>query len=73
MESWRKLLEEHPGKVFGALGGVLFGFLVFFLGPFWAVFIVACGVAGFLLGKRLEENEGDLSGIWDDLVSRDRE
>ncbi len=73
MEVWRRLMEEHPGKVLGTLSGVLFGFLVFFLGPFWAVFIVACGVAGFLLGKRLEDGDGDLLGIWDDFISRDRE
>jgi len=52
---WLELLEKHMGKVIGALIGLIFGGLVLKYGFFSALFVTACAVGGFYLGKRLDE------------------
>ena len=56
-----KLLEniwqDHNGKTVGAIVGMIVGILIIVVGLFNTLFIVACGVCGYVIGKRVDEEE----------------
>lgn len=58
---WKELLTEiltkHRGKFFGALIGLFFGILVITLGFLQTVFVATCLYVGFIIGKRVDDNE----------------
>lgn len=58
---WEKLLSEalrsHRGKLFGILLGLTFGIMVISLGFLQTVFIGACIYIGYIIGKRVDDNE----------------
>ena len=66
-----KLLEEiwqnHSGKLLGVLLGFLFGILVITFGFFRTLFVVFCVVAGYVVGKRIDQKE-DIMEILDKLL-----
>lgn len=52
-----RLLDEHPGKLLGTLGGFLLGLLVVTLG-FWKTLVLFLFVGmGFLLGKSQDDQK----------------
>ena len=51
------LVTHHWGKTLGILLGLLFGILVIFIGLLETVFITICIFIGYLVGKRLDEND----------------
>ncbi|MCL6635087.1 MAG: DUF2273 domain-containing protein [Peptococcaceae bacterium] len=55
MEILREILDKHPGKVAGVLLGLIFGWLAIKYGILKAFFVAACAVAGYYIGKRLDE------------------
>lgn len=67
----RKLVEEiwqfHGGKILGCGLGFVLGILVLMLGFFQTVFILFCVIAGYMVGKRIDEKE-DLMDILDKLL-----
>lgn len=67
----RKLLEEiwqfHGGKILGCSVGFIVGILVLILGFFQTVFVLCCVIAGYTVGKRIDEKE-DLMDILDRLL-----
>jgi len=66
---FEKLIEElliyHRGKTIGILIGFLFSILVISIGLLETVFIAVCIYIGFIIGKRLDENES-----FQDLVNK---
>jgi uncharacterized membrane protein len=67
----RNLLEEiwqsHGGKILGCSVGFIIGILVLMLGFFQTLFVLFCVIAGFMVGKRIDEKE-DLMDILDKLL-----
>lgn len=67
----RNLLEEiwqnHSGKIVGVLVGFFLGVLIILLGFFQTLFVLLCVIAGFIVGKRIDEKE-DLMDILDKLL-----
>lgn len=57
----RKIFEElmthHRGKTLGIVMGLLFSILVITVGLLETVFIVVCIYIGYIIGKRLDDNE----------------
>ncbi|MEN6326240.1 MAG: DUF2273 domain-containing protein [Syntrophomonas sp.] len=58
---WEKLfliiMEEHRGKAIGIILGLLAGILVITYGFWRTLFIIFCIAVGYLIGKKLDENQ----------------
>lgn len=67
----RKLFEDiwqqHSGKIIGISVGLLLGVLIISFGFFRTLFVMLCVVAGFVIGKRIDEKE-DIMDILDKLL-----
>ncbi len=58
----RDLVDNHRGKVIGGLIGLVFSLLVIRFGFWWALFITVLVLAGYLIGKRLDDTKED---VWE--------
>lgn len=65
-----EILTYHRGKFFGILGGLLFGWLVITLGVLQTVFIMCSVYVGYIIGKRLDDNES-FKDLLDKLIKKD--
>jgi uncharacterized membrane protein len=67
----RKLFEEiwqqHSGKILGVSLGFILGVLIISFGFFRTLFVMLCVIAGFVVGKRIDEKE-DIMDILDKLL-----
>ncbi len=67
----RELLEEiwqhHSGKIVGVAIGFILGVLVITFGFFQTLFVLLCVIAGYVVGKRIDEKE-DIMDILDKLL-----
>jgi uncharacterized membrane protein len=67
----RELLEEiwqhHSGKIVGGAIGFILGVLVITFGFFQTLFVLLCVIAGYIVGKRIDEKE-DIMDILDKLL-----
>ncbi len=67
----RQLLEEiwqhHSGKIVGVAIGFILGVLVITFGFFQTLFVLLCVIAGYIVGKRIDEKE-DIMDILDKLL-----
>lgn len=58
---WRilstEMLQHHRGKTIGILLGLVFGLLVITIGLLQTVFVVLCIYVGYIVGKRVDDNE----------------
>ncbi len=61
----RRLLDSHRGKTFGALAGFLLALSVMVLGFWWTLFVLALTAAGYWVGRRFDEEQGDLYEMLD--------
>lgn len=52
-----ELMRFHRGKLFGILFGLLFSILVITLGFLQTIFIACCIYVGYIIGKRVDDNE----------------
>ena len=52
-----ELLQYHQGKFFGILLGLTFGLLVILIGFLQTIFVAVCIYAGYIIGKRVDDNE----------------
>ena len=64
----RDLVDNHRGKVIGALIGLVFSLLVIRFGFWWALFITVFVLAGYLIGKRLDDTKEDVWELLDRLL-----
>jgi len=53
----KELLQHHRGKIFGILLGLIFGLLVIIIGFLQTIFVALCIYIGYIIGKRVDENE----------------
>ncbi|MEW6621664.1 MAG: DUF2273 domain-containing protein [Bacillota bacterium] len=51
------IVDIHKGKVIGTLTGLLFGLLTIIFGFWKASFLAICILIGYLIGKRIDENQ----------------
>ena len=67
----QRLLQElwkyHSGKIVGGILGFLLGLFILMLGFFQTLFLLFCIMAGYIIGKRIDEKE-DLADILDKLL-----
>ncbi|WP_366922481.1 DUF2273 domain-containing protein [Metallumcola ferriviriculae] len=58
---WYEIIAElwnnHRGKFLGIIIGLTFGLLTALVGFWQTLFISICIVIGYLIGKRMDENE----------------
>lgn len=59
----KEILIHHRGKFFGIIAGLVFSILVISVGLLETVFISVCVYIGFVVGKRVDENESFYSLI----------
>jgi uncharacterized membrane protein len=55
MGIFQEFIEKHPGKIIGILLGLIFGWFAITYGLLKALFVTACIVAGYYIGKRLDD------------------
>lgn len=63
MDRFLSFLQNRKGRVTGAAIGLFFGISVMAIGLFWTLFIGACVVTGYFIGKRVDEEKEGLSEI----------
>lgn len=61
----RELLANHRGKTFGTLGGLLFALTIVFFGWLKGLFIIAMVIIGYLVGKRLDDEQSGITELLD--------
>ncbi len=64
---WIELWQNHSGKLVGVLIGLVIGIFIITAGFFQTLVILFCAVAGYVVGKRIDEKE-DLNGILEKLL-----
>ena len=62
-----ELWQHHSGKIIGCILGFLVGMFILLLGFFQTLFILFCIIAGYVVGKRIDEKE-DIAEILDKLL-----
>lgn len=67
MKFWEEIWQRHSGKIIGAVIGLLIGILIIAFGFFRTLFVLFCAVAGYAIGKRIDERE-DIMDILDRLL-----
>ncbi|KUK83771.1 MAG: putative membrane protein [Pelotomaculum thermopropionicum] len=67
----REMLDSHLGKIIGVIIGLFFGWFAIKYGLFKALFVAVCAVAGYYIGKRLDENF-DFKGLMENLFREKR-
>lgn len=63
----RQIWQYHNGKILGVLIGLFVGLMIIAIGFFQALFVLFCMVVGYIIGKRIDEQE-DLLEIIDKLL-----
>ncbi|GAV22367.1 DUF2273 domain-containing protein [Carboxydothermus pertinax] len=66
MDEWQGFFMKNRGKILGIVLGGGFGFFAIAFGFFKALFLAFCLGLGYLIGKRLDE-EQDFSSIWEKI------
>jgi uncharacterized membrane protein len=62
---FEELMTHHRGKTFGIVLGLIFSILVITVGLLETIFIAVCIYIGYIIGKRLDDNES-----FNDLVHK---
>ncbi len=63
----REIWQHHSGKISGVTIGFVLGVLIITFGFFETLFVLLCVIAGYVVGKRIDEKE-DLADILDKLL-----
>jgi len=66
-EMVREIWQHHSGKISGVTIGFVLGVLIITFGFFETLFVLLCVIAGYVVGKRIDEKE-DLADILDKLL-----
>ncbi len=66
-EIMQYLLDNHRGKLFGLILGLVLGILIISFGFWKTVLVILCIVIGLFFGKRFDE-DGDRDNWWDRLI-----
>ncbi|HKM40016.1 MAG TPA: DUF2273 domain-containing protein [bacterium] len=54
---WSDFLIRHTGKIIFSVLGLVFGLTVLSKGLFAACFLLLCLIAGYMVGKRVDQGE----------------
>ncbi len=68
-EMWQDFLSNNLGKLIGIALGLFLGWMIIEYGLFRTLFVVILVVAGYLLGKQVDEGEGPES-LWKRIFKR---
>lgn len=63
-----EIWENHRGKLLGTLIGLFVALLVLWVGVLWSLFILACMLVGYWLGKRMDEHKENLAEVLDRIL-----
>jgi uncharacterized membrane protein len=66
------IITEHRGKAIGVLLGLVASILFISYGFWRTVFIIACILAGYVIGKKVDQNANIESWIKDLFRSREQ-
>lgn len=64
----RDLIENHRGKLLGALFGLVFALMIIRFGFWWSLFIAAFVFVGYWIGKRMDDHKEDLVDVLDKFL-----
>jgi uncharacterized membrane protein len=62
-----ELWQSHSGKITGSIAGLLISVLIIVFGFFHTIFVLACMIIGYVVGKQIDEKE-DIMDILDKLL-----
>ncbi|SEO28338.1 MULTISPECIES: DUF2273 domain-containing protein [Propionispora] len=62
-----EIWQNHSGKISGAAIGLLIGIFIITFGFFRTIFVLLCMIAGYVIGKRIDEKE-DIMDILEKLL-----
>jgi uncharacterized membrane protein len=62
-----EIWQYHSGKIVGVAVGFTLGILIIIFGFFQTLFVMLCVIAGYVVGKRIDEKE-DIMDILDKLL-----
>ncbi|MDI3269553.1 MAG: DUF2273 domain-containing protein [Bacillota bacterium] len=54
---WWEIWARHRGKIVGTFLGLAFGFLTYWVGIWWALFIAGAGLFGYWVGREWDEEQ----------------
>lgn len=52
-----EIWQSHSGKIIGIISGMLTGIFILVFGFFHTLFVIFCMIAGYVIGKRIDEKE----------------
>lgn len=52
-----EIWQHHSGKIIGMVIGLLVGIFILVFGFFNTMFVMVCMIAGYIVGKRIDEKE----------------
>jgi len=52
-----EIWQNHSGKIIGIIVGMLAGIFILVFGFFHTMFVMLCMIAGYVIGKRIDEKE----------------
>lgn len=61
----KQFLARNRGRIIGALAGLIIAMLIIHYGFFRALFICAMVAIGYIIGKRLDDEQSGLSDLLD--------
>jgi uncharacterized membrane protein len=64
----REIMESHRGKVIGSVIGLLIALLIMWVGFLWSIFVLACVLVGFWIGKRMDDHKENLVEVLDRIL-----
>lgn len=67
-ELLRDLIENHRGKLLGALFGLVFALMIIRFGFWWSLFIAVFVFVGYWVGKRMDDHKEDLVDVLDKFL-----
>lgn len=62
-----EIWQNHSGKISGTAIGLLIGIFIITFGFFRTIFVLLCMIAGYVIGKRIDEKE-DIMDILEKLL-----
>lgn len=71
MNFFDDLWAEHKGKIIGIICGVIAAIIILVFGFFKFLFILFCGIIGYLIGKVIDNRE-NIRDIIDRIFPPDR-
>lgn len=63
----QEIWQNHNGKIVGAVIGLFIGIFIITFGFFRTFFVLLCMVAGYIIGKRIDEKE-DIMDILEKML-----